>query len=652
MKKILIAFLLLVFKTDVNAQSLEDSLRSIIAQNRRDTTEVEALLNLSNQLTDLDSAIAHAEEALSLAEKLEFKKGRADCFLILGDKFGFSINFGEAIQYGLNALSIYEEIRDNVGIASAHGLLQGLYRLAGDHRKSLDHAFQCLQVTEANHVIGKYFLPGHSFVPAMLAEIAQTYVLMNELDSASYFTQKAIQVKETYHGSEWNFPVYLLATIQTVQGNYALALTNYRKAVPLAIKNEFFRDTLQIFSGMSTLFKKTAQLDSAIHYAKIVASSSNPQLEIKNLLEAVANLAEVYKMNGNKDSAIKYIELSHALRDSIFSSDRDREVQAVTFNEERKQQQLIASQLKFKSKVQLYVMSGGILIMLLIAGILWRNNTHKQKAKEKIEQAYRDLKVTQAQLIQSEKMASLGELTAGIAHEIQNPLNFVNNFSEVNAELIEELKGERSKKGERNEQSEDEILDNLKHNTEKIVHHGKRADAIVRGMLQHSRTSSGQKEPTDVNALCDEYLRLAYHGFRARDKSFNADIKTDFDNSVGKINVVSQDIGRVVLNLINNAFYAVNEKQKENIAGYEPTVAIVTKKTGQKVVISVKDNGNGIPQKVLDKIFQPFFTTKPTGQGTGLGLSLAYDIIKAHDGEIKLETKEGEGSEFVIQLRS
>ncbi len=258
-----------------------------------------------------------------------------------------------------------------------------------------------------------------------------------------------------------------------------------------------------------------------------------------------------------------------------------------------------------------------------------------------------NLKETQSQLIHSEKMASLGELTAGIAHEIQNPLNFVNNFSEVNTELITEMKAEINRG---NIEEAKAISDDIEANEKKINHHGKRADAIVKGMLQHSRSSSGVKEPTDINALADEYLRLAYHGLRAKDKSFNATMKTDFDESIGKVNVVPQDIGRVVLNLITNAFYAVDEKKKQNLNGYDPVVSVSTKKSGDKVEIKVTDNGNGIPKKILDKIFQPFFTTKPAGQGTGLGLSMSYDIIKAHGGELKVETKEGEGSEFVIVL--
>jgi len=274
------------------------------------------------------------------------------------------------------------------------------------------------------------------------------------------------------------------------------------------------------------------------------------------------------------------------------------------------------------------------------------------KQKEELENALDELKATQTQLIQSEKMASLGELTAGIAHEIQNPLNFVNNFSEVNKELITEMKHEIDS-GNLSEAKN--IARDIQDNEEKITFHGKRADAIVKSMLQHSRTSSGKKEPTDINALADEYLRLAFHGLRAKDKSFNAKFETDFDDRIGQINIVQQDIGRVLLNLINNAFYSVSEKLRKDIPGYEPTITVTTKKIGDqpntRVEIRVADNGNGVPKKVLDKIFQPFFTTKPTGLGTGLGLSLSYDIItRGHGGELKVETKDGEGAEFIIIL--
>lgn len=270
-----------------------------------------------------------------------------------------------------------------------------------------------------------------------------------------------------------------------------------------------------------------------------------------------------------------------------------------------------------------------------------------EESNEALKKSLEELKSAQQQLIQSEKMASLGELTAGIAHEIQNPLNFVNNFSDVSKELLDEMKEELNK-GDTDEAKA--IADDVIQNLEKILHHGKRAGDIVKGMLQHSRTSSGQKELTNINALADEYLRLAYHGLRAKDKTFNAATKTDYDENIGLIKIIPQDIGRVILNLISNAFYAVNEKKKQQPEEYEPVVSISTKRLNNNVEIAIKDNGTGIPKIVVDKIFQPFFTTKPTGSGTGLGLSLSYDIVKAHGGLIKVNTKENEGTEFKIVL--
>ncbi len=275
---------------------------------------------------------------------------------------------------------------------------------------------------------------------------------------------------------------------------------------------------------------------------------------------------------------------------------------------------------------------------------LEKKRTDVERANAALKKSLEELKSAQAQLIQSEKMASLGELTAGIAHEIQNPLNFVNNFSEVSKELMSELKAERSKvKGEGDEELEGELLDDIEQNLDKIHHHGIRASEIVKSMLQHSRTGTGEKELTDINALCDEYVRLAYHGMRAKDKSFNAKYKLELDPDLPKINVVPQDIGRVLLNLINNAFQAVAEVEN-------PKVTLITQQLNNSITIRVADNGPGIPENIRDKIFQPFFTTKPTGQGTGLGLSLSYDIVKAHGGELKVETKLGEGSTFNIQL--
>jgi signal transduction histidine kinase len=314
----------------------------------------------------------------------------------------------------------------------------------------------------------------------------------------------------------------------------------------------------------------------------------------------------------------------------------------------------------------LYFISFGLLVYGLVRfqtdRVLAREkNKNKDKelahAKE-IEKAYEDLKATQTQLIHSEKMASLGELTAGIAHEIQNPLNFVNNFSEVSEELIDEMR-EELEKG--NMKMVLEISDDLKENLSKIKHHGRRADGIVKGMLEHSRSNATDKKPTNLNALAEEFIRLSYHGLRAKDKSFTADFDSELDYNLPSVNVVAQDVGRVILNLINNAFYAVGQKAKELESNgkangtYNPKVIIQTRKIDLAgdacgVEICIKDNGGGIPKTIKDKIFQPFFTTKPTGSGTGLGLSLSYDIIKAHGGDLRVKSTESEGTEMIIFL--
>ena len=310
-----------------------------------------------------------------------------------------------------------------------------------------------------------------------------------------------------------------------------------------------------------------------------------------------------------------------------------------------------------KKGMYLFGANIGIILVLYIITLVF--NQEKNEAIDGLIQKNEQLLATQNQLIQKEKMASLGELTAGIAHEIQNPLNFVNNFSEVSQEMIEEIQDERKKtSAERDDHLQDELLDDLAHNIKKITHHGGRASAIIHSMLEHSRTSTGERQPTDLIALCDEYLRLSYHGLRAKDKTFNAQFLTDFDPHLPALNVVPQDISRVLLNLFNNAFYAVHQRQKETVntsdgKTYRPTIWVSAKvlTKGAGALISVRDNGTGVPDAVKDKIFQPFFTTKPTGEGTGLGLSLSYDIVtKGHGGEMRMESVEGEGTEFVIRL--
>ena len=521
----------------------------------------------------------------------------------------------------------------------------------------------------------------------LLHVVSQTAILHSRLgnkEEARAYLEEAEKLKDSLQANTffqfywlWNkYSIGLITLkqfIQTLDNNFNNTLILPQKLVAIS-KAQVYYDADELDSAghyilIAQQLGETDKILSADYYWKRKEYTKALLLsrELLKDVEKAGNLAgarrwsrrlsHIFWSNHQYDSAYEYLNKAWTLRDSLdkltsneqvteMEMQKQMDLQKAIFDEQKKLQDIERDKTEFKNRIRFIGLLTGIGFLLLLAGMLWRNNRRKQKDKLIIEKAYHDLKATQTQLIQSEKMASLGELTAGIAHEIQNPLNFVNNFSDVNKELVDELQQEL-KSGRINDAIA--ISNDIKDNEQKINHHGKRADAIVKNMLQHSRAGSGKKEPTDINALAEEYLRLSFHGLRAKDKSFNATMKTDFDNSIDKINIIPQDMGRVILNLINNAFYAVDEKKKKIGDGYEPTVSISTKKTNGKVELRVTDNGNGIPQKVLDKIFQPFFTTKPTGQGTGLGLSLSYDIVKAHGGEIKVDTRE-EGSEFIIIL--
>jgi signal transduction histidine kinase len=426
------------------------------------------------------------------------------------------------------------------------------------------------------------------------------------------------------------------------------------KSIDINHADNYLRSLVSSYWGMSFLFARQNNKDSSLFYANKALEAARITRLPAALLQAYQCLSIANQLNNKLDSAFKYEQLSNKLNDSLKNARIASltEYEKFAFNEQLRLKKLDEEKTAYANKMTMLGLIALLTGILVVALILFRNNRQKHKANKVLETTLINLKSTQSQLIQSEKMASLGELTAGIAHEIQNPLNFVNNFAEVNSELIGEMKEELSKG---NIEEAKTISKDIDENEKKIIFHGKRADAIVKGMLQHSRSSSGVKEPTNINALADEYLRLAYHGLRAKDKSFNATMKTDFDESIGRINIIPQDMGRVILNLITNAFYAAPLPPEGGFPDpdykHSPTVWVTTKNLGDKILISVKDNGPGIPKKILDKIFQPFFTTKPTGQGTGLGLSMSYDIVtKGHGGELKVETKEGEGTEFIIIL--
>ena len=485
-----------------------------------------------------------------------------------------------------------------------------------------------------------------------LGNLGKIFLRENKRDSALAYYLESYKIA-VERNLEDGMPNYLLSL--SAFDDTANRLQYYKQAafMPYTTRNRGMKSIIADKYAVYYIQKKN--MDSAFYFTSEVYNNASTA-SLTTQLRALALMGDYYRALPNADSTLSYLERYYKLKDSLFGDKVIEQAQGMAYNDMQRQKEITAQKAEFQNRLILYSVSAASVFLLGLAFIFWRTKRKEQHAKElvqnqkvKLEGTLDKLRSTQTQLIQAEKMASLGELTAGIAHEIQNPLNFVNNFSEINKELLAEMNTE-IEKGNYDEVKE--IAKDVSDNEEKINHHGKRADAIVKGMLQHSRTGSATKEPTDINKLADEYLRLAYHGLRAKDKLFNASFKTDFDVSLGKINIIPQDIGRVILNLITNAFYAVDEKKKSGIANYEPIVSISTKKVEGKVEIKVTDNGNGIPQKALDKIFQPFFTTKPTGQGTGLGLSMSYDIVKAHGGEIKVNTRENEGTVFIIILQN
>ena len=628
-----------------------DSLKQLLAKTGQDTNRVKLLMQIGNEyfFTRPDTSRLISEKALALSRELHYVRGVVDNLNELAEAVRFLGNYPLALKLNFEALQMNREMKDINGEARTMSFIGITYLEFREYRLGLEYLLSANKLDKETH--------NQLMETFNLTTIANAYDLLKIPDSALYYSKLS---NETYKGLTHG---PLRSLILTRMGNAYLglgkkdsALAYYQVALANSIKVNEKVNLSKIQRKIAEIFDLTRQYDSSLYYAR--QSFLNGQLLIQRfeLLETSELLTRLFYHGKNMDSAFYYQDVAKAMTDSLYGPQKFKELQLLMLQEQQRQQEIQQEQERYKNNTKMIGLWSAIGVFFIIAFLLYRNNRHKQKAnaqlqsqKEKIQNTLSELKATQSQLIQSEKMASLGELTAGIAHEIQNPLNFVNNFSEINKELVTEIKAAIAKE---NMSEVKTIAEDIEANEEKINHHGKRADAIVKGMLQHSRSNSGQKEPTDINGLVDEYLRLDYHGLRAKDKSFNADFKTDFDNNIGKVNIIPQDIGRVVLNLINNAFYAVDEKKKQNQNGYEPTVSVNTKKNNGKIEISVKDNGNGIPQKVLDKIFQPFFTTKPTGQGTGLGLSLSYDIIKAHGGDLKVETKEGEFAQFSIHLPS
>jgi signal transduction histidine kinase len=612
---------------------------------------------------DLDSSYKYAQQAAYLANELSDKKYDAAMARILGRIMQRQGSHERALEYYLKQLALVQELKDTLSTAFCLLDLGHLFLGIKEYEKAKSYYFRVIRY---DPVAVTAF--GHSAPILALVRLGRIYSTAKQLDSADLYATQAYQLSvKLLDRKSQSESLTLLGTIARERGNFAQATQFFHGAIEQARLYNSSTLIAENYQHLAAVFNQGGQKDSAFYYARqgyaLATYIKNPF----TIADASSLLVTLFKGSNQSDSALTYLEQVIAAKDSLFSKDKNLQLQTILFNEQLQHQEIEAQHEQYKTRIRTIGMAVGILFLLFLCIALWINNHRKQrinallnKRGQKIRKTLSELRMTvtelrktQTQLIQKEKMASLGELTAGIAHEIQNPLNFINNFSEVSVELAKEMKEELGGIDVRPDKKSNLIalVDDLVQNQQKISDHGHRADGIVKGMLQHSRNTSGQREPININILADEFLRLSYHGLRAKDKTFSAIYITDFDDSIGKVTVVPQNIGRVLLNLFNNAFYSVTEKRKQRGEEYKPTVWVRTKRIEHHIEICVRDNGLGIPDSVLNKIFQPFYTTKPSGHGTGLGLSLSYDIItKEHEGTLQVDTREGEYAEFIILL--
>ncbi|MBS1532512.1 MAG: GHKL domain-containing protein [Bacteroidetes bacterium] len=660
MKRIFLFIVLLIATCNiVFAQKPNiDSLQKVYNKNRQDTTLVQIYFLKSMYTfltTNVDSGLIYSRKALELSQKINFRKGVVRALSGIATYQNLSGDLPGSLKTTFQALPEAIDLKEMRVVASCYNTRGLTYSTLKDAKRSLDNYYAALYICEKYHYTG--------LAVTELNNVARAYLDNDKLDSARYYCQYAYDFS-IKHKIKRNL-AYLVRNfgiIKFKEHDYPSAISYYRKSLADTSeeKNHYLKS--EDYRRIAEAYVKMNLVDSAIYYAKIALEHAKGDKNPDLVQRATTILTDQYKLKDDYKNAFYYQQVTQQAKDSLFSQQKTLQVQNLAYSEEQRKQEAKAAELAYGERVRFYVLLGVIGVFVLIAGILLYANGQRKKAnvllhkqneqietqRKDLEKTVADLRTTQRQLIQSEKMASLGELTAGIAHEIQNPLNFVNNFSEVNTELIEEMEMEISQSHLDEVKA---IAESIKLNQEKISQHGKRADFIVKGMLQHSRASTGEKQLTNLNVLADEFFKLSFHGLRAKDKSFNAEMVTHFDPDLPKANVVQQDMGRVLLNLINNAFYAVNQKAKTAAPGYKPTVELTTSAGNGQIEIRVKDNGNGIPASIKDKIMQPFFTTKPTGEGTGLGLSLSYDIVtKGHGGKIDVDSKEGEYTEFKITL--
>jgi len=659
-------------------QKVADSLALIYNKGKlNDTARLELLLELSfNEVKDLNLSLKYAEELIKLSIKTKNSKFLHSGYFQKGNKKRLSGDLEEALDAYFKSAEVARVGNNVKGEGNAYGAIADIYSISNNHPNARLYYKKAIAILrESNDSVS---------LASALLNAGEEFMNSRIYDTAyAYFKESKIIFHKCNYLAGKAYSIGNIGMVYAYRGESNLAEKNIKEAIEILEGLEDYYPICVYLISMADIYIENGDYGTALNYSMRSLTLAQRYGLKEQIRDASLKLSELYERSGNPVESYKYYKDYIIYRDSLNNIKTVQSMANLRTDFEVSQKQLevdLLNQQKQNQRWLLISIASILFLTFILLFVLYRNNKNKQKAnallqkqKEKVENTLTILKSTQSQLIQSEKMASLGELTAGIAHEIQNPLNFVNNFSEVSKELLDEMKTELDNG---NTDDAKEIANDVIQNLEKINQHGKRADAIVKGMLQHSRSRTGVKEPTNINALADEFLRIAYHGLQAKNKSFRAIMKTEFDETIGNIDIIPEDIGRVILNLIQNAFYAVDEKKKQleqvtpgdsnhpgfqnpsGLKSYEPTVTVSTKAVipppagggPRGVKISVKDNGPGIPQKVLDKIFQPFFTTKPTGQGTGLGLSLAYDIVKAHGGELKVETIEGQGTEFIIHL--
>jgi len=603
-------------------------------------------------------ALTQLAEAMQTGKACNYTKGLARIYHNTGIVYSNIGNYPQSLENYFTALKMREELKDTLGISSTINGIGAVYFVQGKFDEALKQYQRALLLAKA--------IQFASGTETAYANIGEVFFRKGDFAEARANLLQALAINKVTDSKEIQaFSNSILGAIFLKEKNFAQATDAYLKTIQHGVELSSREYEIRGNLGLSEVHLQQNKLEDALRYANEAITMAKQIGHNELLRDGNELLSTIYEKLGNGMQALYHQKEFKRHADSINNQQTEqRTLNLAADYEYSKKELLIRAEFEQKNTRKNWIIFSafaGLFSALVVALLIFRSRQKQKKSnlllqkknaeidaqKTTLEKALTDLKAAQQQLIQSEKMASLGELTAGIAHEIQNPLNFVNNFSDVSTELIQEMI-EEIQKGNYNEATS--LANDIKTNLEKILHHGKRADGIVKGMLQHSRTSSGVKEVTDINQLAEEYLRLAYHGLRARDSSFNAKFESNFDTSIPSTSIIPQEIGRVILNIVTNSFYAVNQKKQTSADTYEPAVTISTQKDGNYISIHIRDNGNGIPEKIIDKIFQPFFTTKPTGQGTGLGLSLSYDIVKAHGGELKVKTKEGEGSEFIIEL--